>query len=93
MMAITNLIQFNNLRGDVTTAVIYPWLWTSALPLGWESLGGLYGAVRGSFLAALFNSTPDVDLCTDRANDRKPGLQVLVQHLCCRGEAPHCYSL
>jgi hypothetical protein len=28
-----------------------------------------------------------------RANDRKPGLQVLVQHLCCRGEAPHSYSL
>ncbi|MEP0914618.1 hypothetical protein NDI45_27335 [Leptolyngbya sp. GB1-A1] len=49
-MTITNLIRFNNRRGDifgdVTTAVVYSWLWTSALPLGWglsvDSTGGLW---------------------------------------------------
>jgi SulP family sulfate permease len=54
-MAITNLIRFNNLGGDifggVTTAFVSLPL---ALAFGGGAIGGFYGAVCGSFFAALF---------------------------------------
>jgi sulfate permease, SulP family len=63
MMAITNQIRINNLRGDifggVTAAVVSL---TLALALGVSSgvrsLYGLYGAVCVGFFAALFGGTP-----------------------------------
>jgi SulP family sulfate permease len=58
-MAITNLIQFNNLGGvifgGVTTAVVSLPL---TLSLGVGTLGGIYGAVCGGFFAALFGGIP-----------------------------------
>ncbi|MBD2253517.1 SulP family inorganic anion transporter [Nostoc parmelioides] len=62
-MAITNLIRFNNLRGDifggVTAAVVsLPLALAFGVASGVGPLGGLYGAVCVGFFAALFGGTP-----------------------------------
>jgi len=62
-MAITNLIRFNNLRGDlfggVTAAVVsLPLSLSFGVASGVGPLGGLYGAVCVGFFAALFGGTP-----------------------------------
>lgn len=62
-MAITNLIRFNNLRGDlfggVTTAIVsLPLALAFGVASGVGPLGGLYGAVCIGFFAALFGGTP-----------------------------------
>jgi SulP family sulfate permease len=62
-MSITNLIRFNNLRGDifggVTAAVIsLPLALAFGVASGVGPLGGLYGAVCVGFFAALFGGTP-----------------------------------
>ncbi len=62
-MSITNLIRFNNLRGDVfggvTTAIVsLPLALAFGVASGVGPLGGLYGAVCVGFFAALFGGTP-----------------------------------
>jgi SulP family sulfate permease len=62
-MAITNLIRFNNLRGDifggVTAAIVsLPLALAFGVASGVGALGGLYGAVCVGFFAALFGGTP-----------------------------------
>ncbi len=62
-MSITNLIRFNNLRGDifggVTAAVVsLPLALAFGVASGVGPLGGLYGAVCVGFFAALFGGTP-----------------------------------
>ncbi len=62
-MSVTNLIRFNNLRGDlfggVTTAVVsLPLALAFGVASGIGPLGGLYGAVCVGFFAALFGGTP-----------------------------------
>jgi sulfate permease, SulP family len=62
-MAITNLIRFNNLRGDifggVTAAIVsLPLALAFGVASGIGPLGGLYGAVCVGFFAALFGGTP-----------------------------------
>jgi SulP family sulfate permease len=63
IMAITNQIRFNNLRGDifggVTAAVVsLPLALAFGVASGIGPLGGLYGAVCVGFFAALFGGTP-----------------------------------
>lgn len=62
-MSITNLIRFNNLRGDifggVTAAIVsLPLALAFGVASGIGPLGGLYGAVCVGFFAALFGGTP-----------------------------------
>jgi sulfate permease, SulP family len=62
-MSITNLIRFNNLRGDifggVTAAIVsLPLALAFGVASGVGPLGGLYGAVCVGFFAALFGGTP-----------------------------------
>jgi sulfate permease, SulP family len=62
-MAITNLIRFNHLRGDIfggiTAAVVsLPLALAFGVASGVGPLGGLYGAVCVGFFAALFGGTP-----------------------------------
>ncbi len=62
-MAITNLIRFNNLRGDVfggvTAAIVsLPLALAFGVASGVGPLGGLYGAVCVGFFAALLGGTP-----------------------------------
>ncbi|NJL90648.1 MAG: SulP family inorganic anion transporter [Coleofasciculaceae cyanobacterium SM2_1_6] len=62
-MAITNLIRFDNLRGDifggVTAAIIsLPLALAFGVASGVGPIAGLYGAVCVGFFAALFGGTP-----------------------------------
>ncbi|NJK61534.1 MAG: SulP family inorganic anion transporter [Synechococcaceae cyanobacterium SM2_3_1] len=62
-MSITNLIRFDNLRGDlfggVTTAVVsLPLALAFGVASGVGPIGGLYGAICVGFFAALFGGTP-----------------------------------
>lgn len=62
-MAITNLIRFNNLRGDifggVTAAIVsLPLALAFGVASGVGPIGGLYGAICVGFFAALFGGTP-----------------------------------
>jgi sulfate permease, SulP family len=62
-MKITNLIRFNNLRGDifggVTAAVVsLPLALAFGVASGIGPIGGLYGAICVGFFAALFGGTP-----------------------------------
>ncbi len=62
-MAITNLIRFDNLRGDifggVTAAIIsLPLALAFGVASGVGPIAGLYGAVCIGFFAALFGGTP-----------------------------------
>lgn len=62
-MAITNLIRFDNLRGDIfggVTAVIIslPLALAFGVASGVGPIAGLYGAVCVGFFAALFGGTP-----------------------------------
>lgn len=62
-MSITNLIRFNNLRGDifggVTAAVVsLPLALAFGVASGIGPIGGLYGAICVGFFAALFGGTP-----------------------------------
>jgi SulP family sulfate permease len=62
-MSITNLIRFNNLRGDifggVTAAVVsLPLALAFGVASGVGAIGGLYGAICIGFFAALFGGTP-----------------------------------
>lgn len=62
-MKITNLIRFNNLRGDifggVTAAVVsLPLALAFGVASGVGPIGGLYGAICVGFFAALFGGTP-----------------------------------
>ncbi|GAB4213378.1 MAG: SulP family inorganic anion transporter [Synechococcales cyanobacterium] len=62
-MAITNLIRFDNLRGDlfggVTAAIVsLPLALTFGVASGVGPIGGLYGAICVGFFAALFGGTP-----------------------------------
>ncbi len=62
-MAITNLIRFNNLRGDIfgglTAAIIsLPLALAFGVASGAGPIAGLYGAVCVGFFAALFGGTP-----------------------------------
>jgi hypothetical protein len=98
-MAITNPIQFNHLQGNIFGSVTAT---VASLPLALD-----FGVASGvkppsvdsmeQFVSAFL---PPYLAVSQRwlsepigVNDCKPGLQVLVQHLCCRGEAPHSYSL
>lgn len=63
MSSVTNLIRFNNLRGDVfggvTAAIVsLPLALAFGVASGVGPLGGLYGAVCVGFFAALFGGTP-----------------------------------
>lgn len=62
-MTITNLIRFNNLRGDifggVTAAIVsLPLALAFGVASGVGPIGGLYGAICVGFFAALFGGTP-----------------------------------
>ncbi len=62
-MTITNLIRFNNLRGDifggVTAAIVsLPLALAFGVASGAGPIAGLYGAVCVGFFAALFGGTP-----------------------------------
>lgn len=62
-MAITNLIRFNNLRGDIfgglTAAIVsLPLALAFGVASGAGPIAGLYGAVCVGFFAALFGGTP-----------------------------------
>ncbi|APB32509.1 sulfate permease family protein [Gloeomargarita lithophora Alchichica-D10] len=62
-MTITNLIRFDNLRGDIfggiTTAIVsIPLALTFGVAAVDNPVAGLYGAVFVGFLAALFGGTP-----------------------------------
>ncbi|MBW4466085.1 MAG: SulP family inorganic anion transporter [Pegethrix bostrychoides GSE-TBD4-15B] len=62
-MSITNLIRFNNLRGDifggVTAAIVsLPLALAFGVASGVGPIGGLYGAICVGFFAALFGGTP-----------------------------------
>lgn len=62
-MKVTNLIRFNNLRGDlfggVTAAVVsLPLALAFGVASGVGPIGGLYGAICVGFFAALFGGTP-----------------------------------
>ncbi|WNZ44770.1 SulP family inorganic anion transporter [Leptolyngbya boryana CZ1] len=62
-MTITNLIRFNNLRGDifggVTAAIVsLPLALAFGVASGIGPIGGLYGAICVGFFAALFGGTP-----------------------------------
>jgi len=62
-MTVTNLIRFNNLRGDifggVTAAIVsLPLALAFGVASGIGPIGGLYGAICVGFFAALFGGTP-----------------------------------
>ena len=62
-MSITNVIRFNNLRGDifggVTAAIVsLPLALAFGVASGVGPIGGLYGAICVGFFAALFGGTP-----------------------------------
>jgi len=62
-MALTNLIRFDNLRGDifggVTAAIVsLPLALAFGVASGVGPIGGLYGAICVGFFAALFGGTP-----------------------------------
>ncbi|MBD2327645.1 SulP family inorganic anion transporter [Alkalinema sp. FACHB-956] len=62
-MKVTNLIQFNNLRGDifggVTAAIVsLPLALAFGVASGVGPIGGLYGAICVGLFAALFGGTP-----------------------------------
>jgi SulP family sulfate permease len=62
-MQVTNLIRFNNLRGDifggVTAAIVsLPLALAFGVASGVGPIGGLYGAICVGFFAALFGGTP-----------------------------------
>jgi sulfate permease, SulP family len=62
-MSVTNLIRFNNLRGDifggVTAAIVsLPLALAFGVASGAGPIAGLYGAVCVGFFAALFGGTP-----------------------------------
>lgn len=63
VMAITNRIRFDNLRGDllggVTTAIVsLPLALAFGVASGVGPINGLYGAICVGFVAALFGGTP-----------------------------------
>jgi MFS superfamily sulfate permease-like transporter len=98
-MSITNLIRFNNLRGDifggVTAAIVsLPLALALGVASGAGPISGLYGAVCVGFFAALLGGTP-----TAISDPTGPITVSAVyrfscnKHLCCRGEAPHSYAL
>jgi sulfate permease, SulP family len=94
MMAITNLIQFNNPRGDIFSDVTaVPVSLPLALAFGVASgvgpLGGLYGAVCVGFFAALFG---DIPLVSEPSKSRTVSCLQILAHRCGRGEAPHSSS-
>jgi sulfate permease, SulP family len=63
LMSVTNLIRFNNIRGDifggVTAAIVsLPLALAFGVASGVGPMGGLYGAICVGFFAALFGGTP-----------------------------------